>query len=795
MIYVFGYAGSFTPECRQLADKVAVVMGGQRHLDALEVPEERRIRLGGITPALEKLSALPEGSDALVIASGDPGFHGVLRRIRLAGFETTTVPAPTSVSLAFASVSLPWDDAVVVSAHGKPINEVVNAARRHRKVAALTSVENSVAAIASQLEGLGRTYVLAERLGESDERVRVLSEAEAIACDDIREPNVVLILDGHPDDPQLIDKEKPHELNDVIAQVTNSPAARLRADAIDKALGIKSLRFDGPAMTMLPQAWEQASLIISHLALGATTRVIAPMLESKKTDPGVVVVDEAGRFAVPLVGGHVGGANELARKVAEGIGATPVLTTATDALDIPALDIMDWDYSGDVAGVTRPLIDGEPVLVERVHNWPMPPMPENVSEDAENPKARIVVTDEARPSESELPTVVLRPKSLIVGMGCNKGTDYETIRELFDATLEANNLAVESVAAITTVDLKAGELGFLKLANKLGVKLIDYPADELKEIEVPSPSAMVQGHVGTPSVSEASVIRHGAEIIVPKQRNSDATCAIGRLPARGKLFVVGLGPGSRDLLTPRAMKALRQSTQVVGYAPYVRQIRDVLRPGTAILATKMGTENERIAAAIEAARSGQNVSMVCGGDPAIYAMASPILEMGTEGIDFEVVPGVTASLAVSAILGAPLGHDHATISLSDLHTDWDTIMKRVRAAAEGDLVVALYNPRSKKRRKHLPTALGILAEHRPPTTPVAVVQQAARQRQKVIMSTLAEFQPEWVDMNSLVVVGSSTTKFVSTGSGEQLIVTPRDYQWMPEAIGDGCLNSDIEEKP
>lgn len=217
---------------------------------------------------------------------------------------------------------------------------------------------------------------------------------------------------------------------------------------------------------------------------------------------------------------------------------------------------------------------------------------------------------------------------------------------------------------------------------------------------------------------------------------------------------------------------------MVGYAPYVKQIRDLIRPGARIMATKMGTEEERTASAIDAARAGENVALVCGGDPAIYAMASPVLEQGTDGVDVDIVPGVTASLAVSAILGAPLGHDHATISLSDLHTPWESIERRLHGAAVGDFVTVLYNPRSRKRLRHLPRALEILGEHRPPLTPVAVVQQAERRRQRVIMSTLSEFQPEWVDMNSLVVVGSSTTKYVTSGGGRRLIVTPRDYQWM-----------------
>lgn len=771
MIHVHGYLGEISPATRSLAGRVALVVGGRRHLDALGVPDERRVVLGALSPAVERLKALPDGDDALVLASGDPGFHGIVRRLREEGLELAVTPAVSSVAAAFAAVALPWDDAAVVSAHGRPVDDAVAAARRHPKVAVLTGPGAGVRELAAALAGWPRRYVVAERLGEPDQRVRELSADEA-AIAEVVEPNVVLILDDSA--PAERDGDGP-----VVGQVTNSAAARRHADAIDAALGAPTRRYDGPAAEGLVRAWRECDLIVSHLALGATARILAPLLADKSQDPGVVVVDEAGRFAVPLVGGHAGGANELARRIAEATGGTPVLTTATDALNIPALDTLGWAYSGDVAGVTRAILDGRPVRLEKSQPWPLPPLPSNVSADAEDAVARIVVTDTIAPAAAS--TVVLHPKSLVVGMGCNRGTDVAHLRDLLERTLADHGLALESVAAITTVDLKAGEIGLLQLVKHLGVKLIDYPAEELAAQPVPTPSAIVEGHVGTPSVAEASVLAHGAELIVEKQRSTDATCAVGRIPARGRLSVVGLGPGVRDLLTPRAKERLQQATFVVGYGPYVKQIRDLIRPGVRVMASKMGTEEARTSAAIEAARAGENVALVCGGDPAVYAMASPVLEQGTDGIDVDIVPGVTASLAVSAILGAPLGHDHATISLSDLHTPWPNIERRLQGAAVGDFVVALYNPRSRTRTAHLPRALEILGAHRSPETPVAVVQQACRPRQKVIMSTLAEFQPEWVDMNSLVVVGSSTTRFVTSGGGRRLIVTPRDYQWMPDA--------------
>lgn len=583
----------------------------------------------------------------------------------------------------------------------------------------------------------------------------------------------------------------------IIGQLTNSAAARAHADAIDGVVG-PTRRFDGPAGAHLAEAWSACDLIVSHLALGATTRLIAPLLSDKKTDPGVVVVDEAGRFCVPLVGGHVGGANELARRIAEGLDATAVLTTATDALGIPGLDTLGWATSGALAAVTRALLDGAPVELIREQPWPLPALPLNVREPGVDrlerrgthvsvlpplgaPVARILVSDGSAVPD-DVPTVVLHPKSLVLGIGSNRDAPVEAVLALAEATLAEAGLAAASVAALTSVDAKADEPAIVALAARFGVPFTTYPADVLAAQDVPNPSDYPAKAVGTPSVAEASVLARGAALVVEKRKNPDATCAIGRLAPRGKLAVVGLGPGADDLLTPRARAVLREASMVVGYRPYVAQIRGCLRPGTEISATGMGTEEARTGLAIEQARTGRNVALVAGGDPAIYAMASPALEQGTEGLDVEVVPGVTAELAASAILGAALGHDHVTLSLSDLHTPWPVIEKRLQAAAEGDFVVALYNPRSRKRRMHLPRALEILGAHRPGATPVAVVQDASRPNERVRVAPLTEFDPEWVDMHSIVLVGSSTTTMVPTGEGEFFMVTPRDYQWMEARV-------------
>lgn len=579
----------------------------------------------------------------------------------------------------------------------------------------------------------------------------------------------------------------------VIGQVATSLTSQTRADAICALVG-PTLMYTVPAAEGLRKAWQECDLIVSHLALGATARLIAPLLSDKSTDPGVVVVDEAGRFAVPLFGGHVGGANDLARLIAEGLGATAVITTATDAMGIPGLDTLGWATEGELAQVTRAILDGRPVALVREQPWPLPALPGNVTEPGvrrverrgthlrelpppDDPVARVLVSDEVA-GPADLPTVVLRPKSLVVGMGCNRGTAASALGDLLDATLRAHGLAEASIGALTSVDAKADEAGLVELAGRLGVPLVTFAPERLASIEVPNPSAAPADAVGTPSVAEASVIAHGARLIVPKTKTTEATVAIGRLAPRGRLAVVGLGPGADDLLTPRARRVLGESSVVIGYRPYVAQIRGWLRPGTEVVASGMGTEDMRTSLGIEKAREGRNVAIVCSGDPSIYAMASPTLEQGTEGIEVLVVPGVTAELAASAILGAPLGHDHVTISLSDLHTTWEVIQKRLQAAAEGDFVVSLYNPRSRKRVEHLPRALGIIGAHRPATTPVAVVQDATRPNENHRVATIADFDPEWVDMHSIVIVGSSSTRMVPTGIGGQAMVTPRDYKWL-----------------
>ena len=397
----------------------------------------------------------------------------------------------------------------------------------------------------------------------------------------------------------------------------------------------------------------------------------------------------------------------------------------------------------------------------------------------------IVISDLATQTGGEA-TVVLRPPSLVAGMGASRGVPTDQARRLLERALQDAGLAIESVAAIATAQVKGDEQALIDLARQLGVPLVTHCAAALGQVTVPNPSEVVRAAVGVPSVSEAAALlgarecqggpihsgQTTADLIVAKTASAMATVAIARHRPRGRLAIVGLGPGSRDLLTPAARDELRRASVVVGLDQYVDQIRDLLRPGTEILSSGLGQEQERAHSAVARARDGFAVALIGSGDAGVYAMASPALEVADESIDVVAIPGITAALAAAAVLGAPLGHDHCYLSLSDLHTPWPVIEQRVRAAAQGDFVLLCYNPRSAKRDWQLGRALELLAEHRPPTTPVAVVRNASRPDQSAILTTLAEFDPTVVDMFSLVVVGASQTRIVGGR-----MVTPRGYRW------------------
>ena len=391
----------------------------------------------------------------------------------------------------------------------------------------------------------------------------------------------------------------------MIGLISATAAGAVARDRLAAAWPDRTRVYEGPVGDAVRAAFAQCEQLVCFLATGAVVRLVAPLLGDKAADPGVVCVDEGRRFAVSLVGGHGGGANELAVAVGEVLGAEPVVTTATDAVDLPGLDTLGLPVEGDVAAVSRALLDGVPVALKAEVAWPLPAL--KVS--AEGAYAVRLTDRLVEPAEGE---VVLRPPSLVVGVGASKGAPVEEVLGLVRAALADAGLSVRSVAELGTVDAKAEEPGIVEAAGRLGVPLVTYSAEELASVTVPNPSDAPLAAVGTPSVAEAAALVRGGELLVPKRKSERtdglpamATCAVVRRPARGRLAVVGLGPGARDLLTPRAKAELRRASVLVGLDQYVDQIRDLLRPGTRILESGLGAEEERARTAVEEARRGR----------------------------------------------------------------------------------------------------------------------------------------------------------------------------------------------
>ena len=508
--------------------------------------------------------------------------------------------------------------------------------------------------------------------------------------------------------------------------------------------------------------------VVAVMAAGIAIRRLAPLLADKREEPPVIAVAEDGSAVIPLLGGHRG-ANRLARRIARTLGVQAAVTTASDVLFGVALDDPPPGWTLANPEMAKPvmaaLIAGEPVRLEVEAGdagWLFPlPWSE---------EGRLAVRVSDRSSAANEDELLLHPPSLVLGVGLERDAPAGLLLDHVARTLEREGLARASLAALATLDLNGDEPAVAAL--DLPMRLFDAAA--LGRIAVPNPSPTVAAAVGTASVAEAAALAAAGEdavLVVPKRIGRRVTCAIARIARpKGRLTVVGIGPGAPPMRTAEAEAAIAGATDIVGYGPYLDLVTDLA--GTKRChRLAIGEESERTDLAIRLAREGRSVALLASGDAGIYALAGLALERSGGVAPVTVLPGISAMQAASAKAGAPLGHDFCVISLSDLLTPLETICARVEAAAAADFVIAFYNPASKDRRRPLEEALAIVARHRNPDTPVVRARNLGREDELVAIETLAALDRDAVDMTTVLIVGSSRTKLVAGR-----VVTPRGYR-------------------
>ena len=551
-----------------------------------------------------------------------------------------------------------------------------------------------------------------------------------------------------------------------------------------------------PASQLLTEQWLSGGPTIVIGAMGAVTRLIAPLLSDKQSDPAVVVMDAHGRNIVPLIGGHAAGAEELAHALAAALGGQVVLTGDAASQERLALDgfgeAWGWVRGGTPEAWQELMFSqasGQRLNVVQQTGtdlWRSSAAGQNLGVTADSEHGLAL---DIGPRCDGAPCR-WHPATLWIGIGCERLSSLALIQRAVDRSLQSAGLAREAVAGISSIEAKSDEPALLQFCEHRSWPLRLFSAPALADVAVPTPSEVVKAEMGTASVAEASALLasgDGAQLLQTKRifhaegsEQGAVTVAIAEAahplaPSRGELHLVGSGPGSLQWLTADARTALSHCVLWVGYGLYLDLLEPLRRCDQARLDGQLTRERDRCMQALDLARQGARVALISSGDCGIYGMAGLALELWmdlpeTERPRFQVHPGLSALQLAAARAGAPLMHDFCTISLSDRLTPWDVIERRIEAAASGDFVVAIYNPRSRERDWQLTRAQKILLRARPETTPVVMARQLGRSDEQVSVQSLGNLRPDDVDMLTVLVIGNSSSR-VQDGR----MVTPRGY--------------------
>jgi len=495
----------------------------------------------------------------------------------------------------------------------------------------------------------------------------------------------------------------------------------------------------------LRKLYQQGTPLIALCAAGIVIRTLAPLLLEKGEEPAVLAVAEDGSAVVPLLGG-LGGVNVMARDIGAALGVSAAITTSgelrfgTCLLNPPAgYQLADLELG---KRFVSDLLAGESVRIEGAAPWLAQA---NLPQDQQARLAIHVGSAERVPAANEL---LIYPQNVCVT--CKPGAH---LAERVRAALHDAGIAVQSLACVLASDTQMAEPSLHEAALALSVPLL------------------------------FSSVTQDADIVISVAEQPLDLAHVGR--PRGRLAVIGLGPGAAELMVPAVKAELARCTDVLGYETYVR-MAGPFRDDQVQHCTDNREEMQRARHAFELAAQGRSVVVVSSGDPGVFAMAAAVIEALHESsdpawhqVDLQILPGVSASLATAAQAGAPLGHDFCVMSLSDNLKPWSIIEKRLDLASQADLALAFYNPISRSRPWQLGRALEIVALHRTPETPVVLGRDIGRPGQTLRVTTLGQLTPEQVDMRTMVLIGSSTTCVFARAGGGEWVYTPRWYGEKP----------------
>lgn len=548
----------------------------------------------------------------------------------------------------------------------------------------------------------------------------------------------------------------------------------------------------------LPERFNAGDTVICVMAAGIVFRILAPHLKSKQDDPAVIVIDEEGGHVIPLLGGHAAGANALAEKIASFLGTQAAITTSSDVQGLVApdevarrLDAVVADQV-DLRRVTALLVDGRPVCIEALddpsidgYDW----VP--YGGDSSGYEGRLLVThltgDDGDQADDEVMTARMISRTVTAGIGCKRGAAGEQIVAAIMDSCSGAGIDPRAVGVLASIDIKSDEAGLEAAAEQLGARLKFYAARDLAATGRPG-NDFVESKVGTPAVCEPAALLasgEGASLILEKTKHGPVTVALAVPAARqpeahdsyddaagtasGTVMVVGTGAGTEPLLTAQAGEAIRDADVIFGYRTYTGQLKKIF-PDKKYMDGSMGAEVERCREALDLAAAGKKVVMVSSGDPGVYGMAGPVLEMA-DGVPVSIIPGVTAAHIAAARLGAPLMNDYIILSLSDLLTPRDVVLSRAEAAAASDMVICLYNPTSRKRQPLFEEVCALIVRYRSAVTPVGWVRDAGGPDEESAIIDLIDLVRQKIDMRTIVIVGNSSTEVIGGR-----MVTRRGYE-------------------